>query len=136
MLRVFSQAVAVFAFLVLAASLVGPAAAQSREEVRFSPGNDNAAVEGTITGDEYKDYVLGARAGQTMSVSLITEGSAYFNILPPGSDGVAIYNGSIDGENASVALPSDGDYTIRVYLMGNARDSNQTVPFMVSMTIM
>ncbi|MCT8972531.1 hypothetical protein [Microbaculum marinisediminis] len=136
MMRVFSQAVAVFAFLVLAAGLVGPASAQSREEVRFSPGNDNAAVEGTITGDEYKDYVLGARAGQTMSVSLITEGSAYFNILPPGSDGVAIYNGSIDGENASVALPSDGDYTIRVYLMGNARDSNQTVPFMVSMTIM
>lgn len=136
MMRVFSQAAAAFAFLFLAASLVGPAAAQSREAVRFSPGNDNAAVEGTITGDEYKDYVLGARAGQTMSVSLITEGSAYFNILPPGSDGVAIYNGSIDGENASVALPSDGDYTIRVYLMGNARDSNQTVPFMVSMTIM
>ena len=28
----------------------------------------------------------------------------YFNILPPGSDGVAIYNGSLD-------LPGDGDYT-------------------------
>ncbi|WP_436637981.1 hypothetical protein [Microbaculum sp. FT89] len=136
MMRVFSRAVAVFAFLVLAASLAGPAAAQSREEVRFSPGNDNAAVEGTVTGDEYKDYVLGARAGQTMSVSLITEGNAYFNILPPGSDGVAIYNGSIDGENASIKLTSDGDYTIRVYLMGNARDSNETVPFMVSMAIM
>jgi len=89
-----------------------------------------------VTGDAYRDYVLGAAAGQTMAVSLITDGTAYFNILPPGSDGAAIFVGSNDGMDASVELPDTGDYTIRVYLMGNDKDSGQTVPFTLSMTIM
>jgi hypothetical protein len=89
-----------------------------------------------VTGHGYRDYLLGAAAGQTMGVSLITDGTAYFNILPPGGDGVAIYNGSMDGLDASVRLPSDGDYTIRVYLLGDDRDSGRTVPFTLSMTIM
>jgi hypothetical protein len=104
--------------------------------VNFAAGNDNAAVEAEVIGDGYKDYILGAAAGQTMGVSLITDGTAYFNILPPGSDGEAIYIGSIDGNDASVKLPAAGDYTIRVYLMGNDKDSGRTVPFTLSMTIM
>jgi len=110
--------------------------AQSSKRVKFAAGNDNAAVESSVTGNDYKDYVLGAAAGQTMGVSLITDGTAYFNILPPGSDGEAIYIGSMDGNDASVELPAAGDYTIRVYLMGNDRDSGATVPFTLSMTIM
>jgi hypothetical protein len=111
--------------------------AQSRERVSFATGNDNAAVEATVTGQEYRDYLLGAQSGQTMGVSLITEGSAYFNILPPGSTGEAIYNSSIDGNDATgIVLPAEGDYTIRVYLMGNDEDSGATVPFTLSMVIM
>ena len=122
--------------LVLAAAL--PALAQTRERVQFDRGNDNAALEATVTGDEYRDYILGARAEQTMGVSIIQQGdgTAYFNVLPPGSDGAAIYIGSIHGPDASVELPQDGDYSIRVYLMGDDRDSGRTVPFMLSMTIM
>jgi hypothetical protein len=121
-----------FAILLLS----GIALAQSSERVNFAAGNDNAAVEAEVTGNDYRDYVLGAAAGQTMGVSLITDGTAYFNILPPDSDGEAIYIGSIDGNDASVKLPAAGDYTIRVYLMGNDKDSGQTVPFTLSMTIM
>ncbi|MFM6899522.1 MAG: hypothetical protein ACKPKF_20380, partial [Microcystis panniformis] len=60
-----------------------------------------------------------------------------FNILPPGSNNVAIYNSSAQGPNAmaKIKLPKDGDYTIRVYLMGEAKDGNHTVPFTVSVTI-
>jgi hypothetical protein len=78
-----------------------------------------------ITGDEYIDYLLGARAGQEMAVSLIPgesngDANIYFNILPPGSTGEAIYIGSIDGLDVTgVALPETGDYTIRVYQLGN-----------------
>jgi hypothetical protein len=125
--------------LLIAAALIlaAPALAQERETVQFEGGNDNAAVGSSVTGQAYKDYLLGARAGQNMGVSLITEGSAYFNILPPGSDDVAIYNSSIDGNDATgVALPADGDYTIRVYLMGADADEGTTVPFTLSMTIM
>lgn len=126
----------------LALSVTTPLFAQLSARVNFAPGNDNAALNGTITGREYRDYVLNARAGQTMSVALITDdgttqGKAFFNILPPGSNDVAIYNGSTDSDGyTSLVLPQDGDYTIRVYLMGEAYDSNYTVPFMVSVTIM
>jgi hypothetical protein len=126
--------------LALAAAIlvgqVAPILAQTRERVHFAKGNDNAAVEGKITGNEYRDYLLGARKGQTMAVTIDASGSANFNILAPGSDGSAIFNSSIDGSFASVVLPSDGDYVIRVYLMGGDADGGRTVPFQLSMTIM
>jgi hypothetical protein len=129
--------------LVLAVSL-GPVAvmAQDTARVEFEAGNDNAAIYGTIVGDGYIDYLLGARAGQTMAVSLIPGesngiGNVYFNVLPPGSMGEAIYNGSIDGLDATgLTLPADGDYTIRVYQMGNDADTGVTSAFTISVGIM
>lgn len=115
--------------------IAAPSLAQAHTVVHFAPGNDNAFLRSSISGDQYHDYILNARAGQVMGVSLITEGSAYFNILPPGSS-EAIYNSSISGNDATgVRLPQNGNYTIRVYLMGNDNDSNQTIPFSLSATI-
>ena len=62
-------------------------------------------------------------------------GTIYSNILPPGSDGEAIYIGSMDGNSASVDLPEDGDYTIRVYQMGNDKDTGKTTGFTTTVTI-
>lgn len=101
--------------------------AQERQQVQFEQGTSGATLKGEITGHVFKDFVLGAGAGQVMNVAL--EGAAYFNILPPGSDGDAIYIGSINGNTASVELPIKGDYVVRVYLMGNARDAGQTVAY-------
>lgn len=108
--------------------------AQSREVVKFAASNDNASLSASVTGQEYRDYILGAQAGQTMSVSLI--GDAYFNILPPGSTGEAIYNGSIDGADAVIPLTASGDYTVRVYMMGNDADTGVTQAFTLSFGIM
>ncbi len=63
-----------------------------------------------------------------MVVSLITDGNAYFNILPPGGQGEAIFNGSIEGRDAMVELSADGDYSVRVYPLGDDADSGLTVP--------
>ncbi len=64
-----------------------PALPQNWERMSFAAGNNNAAVEASVTGDGYLEYVLGASAGQTMGVSMIADGSAYFNILPPRKPG-------------------------------------------------
>jgi len=133
---------AFFAAAIFAASLpTPPAIAQRTAQVQFEPGNDNAALSGTITGREYFDYVLRARGGQVMAVALAVNGtngngSAFFNILPPGSTGEAIFNGSTSPNRyGEVVLPRDGDYTIRVYLLGSDRDTNKTVGYTVSVTI-
>lgn len=117
--------------------IAAPVFSQAHTVVHFDPGSDNAFLRSSITGDQYQDYILNARAGQTMGVSLITEGTAYFNILPPGSSDEAIYNSSVSGNDATgIRLPRNGNYTIRVYLMGNDKDTDQTVPFSLSASIL
>lgn len=133
------------ALIILAIATAGIAPlsslAQSTSSVQFEQGNDNATLNGTITGQEYVDYVLSAKKGQTMSVALTIDdtngdGSAFFNILPPGSNGEAIFNGSTSPDRyGEVNLPEDGEYTIRVYLMGNDQDAGKTVGYTVSVTI-
>jgi hypothetical protein len=130
---------AALALLVLA---FGPlATAQQVAHVQFPHGQDHATVNGAVRGDEYFDYVLRARAGQTLSAHLTIEGTngdgtIYFNVLPPGSEGEAIFNGSTSASgNARVELPESGDYRLRVYLMGNDRDADKTVGYQVKISI-
>lgn len=104
--------------------------------VRFARGNDNTAVSGAITGRQYRDYKLAVGAGQSLGVSLITKGNAYFNILPPGSKDVAVYNSSMSGNDATGIRTRAGTYTIRVYLMGAAKYAKRAVPFQLSISVM
>jgi hypothetical protein len=125
----------------LTAFTTGPVLAQMTADVKFKSGNYGTMVSGTVTGHEYFDYTLGAKRGQEMFVELKVngtngDGTAYFNILPPGSDGVAIFNGSTSADGiARIKLPEDGTYTIRVYLMGNDRDADKTVGYSVDISI-
>jgi hypothetical protein len=118
-----------------------PAHAQTSVPVSFPAGASGTMVSGTITGDEYVDYVLRARAGQTLIAALrVTgtngNGSAMFNVIPAGADFPAIYNGSTDDDTrAAVVLPEDGDWAIRVYLMGNDRDAGRTVGYSIDVSI-
>lgn len=126
--------------MLFAATLTAPALAQTSIPVQFESGASSATISGSIIGDEYVDYVLGASGGQMMNVGLSVDGTngsgaVYFNILPPGSDGEAIYNGSIYGNDAFIELPKNGDYTIRVYHMGNDRDTGKTSGFVVGVGI-
>ena len=133
--------------LALALALVGlaplmplPASAQQSADVHFQRGNYGTMVSGSIIGHEYMDYRLGANAGQRMFVELTVAGSngsgnLYFNILPPHSTGEAIYNGSIYGNSTTVDLPVSGTYVIRVYHMGNDRDTGRTSGFNLDLSI-
>ncbi|PWR01671.1 hypothetical protein DKT77_16235 [Meridianimarinicoccus roseus] len=121
----------------LALSLPGPAPAQERAAIRFATGANSATVADALNGRDYRDYVLVARQGQTLSFTLEAtggdgHGSVYANVLPPGSDGVAILVGSsLPDGNGSVVLPESGDYVLRVYLMGNDRDAAKTVEYVL-----
>ena len=88
-----------------------------QEKVAFTKGAASAVIKGQIKGDTTVDYIVSAAAGQTLSVKLQkTNSQNYFNVLPPGSTGSAMFVGD-SGENYSGTLPTDGDYAVRVYLM-------------------
>ena len=121
-------AAAALALVAFAAESFGQAGIRE-ETIRFGPGESRATVKGSIKGSQTVDYRLRARAGQTMTVALrTTNASAYFNVLPPASD-EALFVGSTSGTRFAGALPGDGDYTIRVYLMRNAAPRNETASY-------
>jgi hypothetical protein len=105
---------------VAATSPVSASADIRQEPISFKPGASSTRLKGTIKGDQTVDYQLRARAGQSMVVTFNpTNPSAYFNILPPGSD-EALFIGSTLGNRFEGTLPADGTYTLRVYLMRSA----------------
>jgi hypothetical protein len=91
------------------------------ERVSFAPGTSGAVLQGSLNGDQIIDSVLNAQGGQRMVVDMSTSNPrAYFNIQPAGSQQAVQHNASIEGLHYDGLLPSNGDWVVRVYLMGNA----------------
>jgi hypothetical protein len=104
--------------------------------LQFAKGASSATVKGSIKGNATIDYKVRAKAGQTMNVALKTSNTAnYFNVLPPGSRDVAIFIGSNEGNEWTGALPADGEYTIRVYLMRSAARRNEAANYTLTVGI-
>ena len=123
-------------FLLLAAPLVFAAGDIRTERVHFKKGANSAVVEASIKGYETVDYVLGARAGQYMNVSLATKhGATYFNILAPGENEVAMFNGSLNQNQYEGTLPASGDYKIRVYMMRSAARRSEVAHYRLEMIV-
>lgn len=128
-----------FVYLLAGALLTGTAlTAEAAKPIQFAKGKSSASVSGKVQGSDYVDHVLRASAGQSMTVDFKAgKGAAYFNLMPPGGTGEtpALFNGSMDGDHYKGTLPSDGDYTIRVYLMGDAKDSDKPVNYTLKVGI-
>ena len=118
-----------------------PPASDAAAEVQFEPGNYGIMLEGAIVGRDYFDYSLAASRGQTLYLDLQVDGtngdgSIFFNVLPPGSTGEAIYNSSTSGNSGvTITLPESGAYVVRLYLMGNDRDTDKTVGYDLDVSI-
>ena len=111
--------------LAIAAAVLVPAAsaplwAQQVIPVRFPAGSTGTTFNGHIQGRQFKDYRIGLRAGQMLSVNMNTlRGNPYFNVMEPGQTSVAIFVGSTSGSQMEVRTSKTGNYTIRVYQMRN-----------------
>ena len=105
------------------------------QQVQFAKGASSASLQGKLKGDEMVDYVVRAGAGQTLTVGLKKSNSQnYFNVLPPGSNDVAMYVGQT-GNDFKGVLPTDGDYTVRVYLMRPAARRNETSDYTLTIGV-
>jgi hypothetical protein len=128
-LKAFLIAAAILAALPLSSPLPAHAQDIRTEEVRFPAGASGTTIKGSIKGRESVSYVLGASAGQTMTVALDSANtSIYFNVYAPGKGpgdealAVSEITGPMvpDINRFSATLPADGKYTVSVYLYRNA----------------
>lgn len=116
--------------LPLAASAQAPSA--KPERVMFAKGTSSKAIKGTIKGDQSRLFVVNLRAGQKISVKLVSSNaSANFNVTAPGAQ-QAMFIGSSSGTMMQDVVPSTGDYTIDLYLMRNAARRNETANFTIT----
>ncbi len=132
------------AALVLCVALAAATPVQAQDEtrterVKFPSGSTGTTVSGSITGYESVEYLVGAQAGQEMTVVLKSENlSTYINVFEPGTKpgmDEAISNGSDDGTRFEATLPSDGDYLIQVYMMRNAARRGETARYKLEVSI-
>ncbi|MCQ8119554.1 hypothetical protein [Methylomonas rosea] len=124
-----------FTSALLVVSLVGAAGAATKQ-VQFAKGKSGTTISGTVKGGEDIDHVLRASAGQTLNVDFKAgKGAAFFNVVPPGSTSEALFVGMNEGNHYSGTLPKDGDYIIRVYLKGGAKDTGKPVKYTLKVGI-
>lgn len=127
-------------FLLIAA-MVGFSSTLAQDEVRmerisFERGQSQAKIDGSITGYDSVDYLVGARAGQEMSVLLETDhSSSYFNVIPPDEENVAVFIGSTSGNQYEGQLDLDGDWKIRVYLMRAAARRDEAANYSLTVSV-
>ena len=99
-------------------------------QVHFDKGTIGTTVKGHVNGYDTVNYMLGAKEGQTIRVSLNSK-KAYMNIFEPGKgpgDG-AMFIGSIKGQSYTGNLSKSGTYTIQVYLMRNEARRGTNAPY-------
>ena len=86
--------------------------------VRFPRGRTTTVLKGTIVNDAMNQYLLSARAGQTMSVHVTSpRGKAQFDVFPR-NDRQGLADSAEDVKDWEGKLPQSGDYVISVYSTG------------------
>jgi hypothetical protein len=115
--------------------LAWPASAQQETVVAFAKGASSATLKGSIKGDQDHSYLVDARAGQTMTVTLAsTKGSAEMNVWAPGND-TAISLGADDPYNVTVVLPATGRYKVQVYQMRASARRGETANYTLTVAV-
>jgi hypothetical protein len=111
------------------------AGAQQETVVAFAKDASSATLKGSIKGDQDHSYIVDARAGQTMTVTLAsTKGSAEMNVWAPGND-TALSLGAEDPYNVTVVLPTTGRYKVQVYQMRASARRGETANYTLTIGV-
>lgn len=125
-------------FIALAAgALASPALAQANrtERVRFDKGATAKVIKGRVKGYASVNYLVGVRAGQSLSFTLTTSNTSnYMNITGP-ADREAMFIGSAAGNEFATDADMGGDYEVDVYLMRNAARRNETADYTLTISV-
>lgn len=110
-------------------------AAPRTERVAFARGASSKVISASVKGNDYVDYVIGARGGQLLTVSLRSNRpSNYFNVMARGNE-AAYFIGSAGGSTFRGPVPATGDQVIRVYIMRNDARRGVTANYTLTISV-
>ncbi|UZW61079.1 g-type lysozyme inhibitor [Lysobacter enzymogenes] len=110
--------------LATAAGAVGAADKVVTVPVKFAKGTTGTTVKGAIKGYDSMEYLVVARAGQTLRLTISGSTNANVNVFPPrangtpdpDADGLELSSDYQNGRSSeSAVLPANGTYRIQVY---------------------
>ena len=97
--------------------LVSTAAQSNPQRIHFVRGHSSTIVSGRIAGFDTKDYVIGASAGQQMTLRLKSSKPGAYFVIYSISGRATEMNETTEW---SERLSESGDYLIRVFMMRSA----------------
>ena len=102
--------------------------------INFAPGTTSASTVGTINQGAPTSYILGASAGQTMTVTTVSRGEPLV-ISISGTGGALTLTGTNSQitNTVSASLPNNGDYTVTV--RPTTAPESPTLKFDITFTI-
>ena len=103
--------------MVCFAWLVSATAQGNAQRVRFQRGQSSTTIRGRIAGFDAKDYVIGAKAGQQMTLHLSSSNPSTYFVIQSINGRVTDMNETVEW---SERLTESGDYVIRVFMMRSA----------------
>jgi len=113
--------------LLIAVAVAGQKGTSVVSRISFARGRTTAVLTGTVRRGMSHDYLLKARAGQTMTVHLSARGDVSFVVRTPGGDTLADFSKDWSGE-----LPESGDYRINVLPDTN---TERTISYTLEVTV-
>lgn len=109
------------------------ASAQTKVRVRFAKGAVSAKLKGRVNGYKYIDYIVRAKSGQTMSVSLGSKNTACkFVIFYSDMKNV---EGAADVKEFTRNVDVDDNYVVRVLLPRSAARRKERAAFTLNVKI-
>jgi hypothetical protein len=110
------------------ARAVAPQRSFSEQRIRFARGKHSATLRGRVSREKAMLYIVGAKAGQSMTVTLGGDAKTRFDLSgPKDTSGQTMASGETEW---SGTLPADGDYKIFVFTEANA-----TSPFTLTVRV-
>lgn len=107
--------VAAFSVLLLLATFAFASQEGLTKRVRFARGRTTTTLKNSVVRGTRDRYLVGAREGQKMSVSITSvEQNAVFTIHAPSNDTLEGAGEAHDAKSWSGRLPESGDYVIEV----------------------
>jgi hypothetical protein len=106
--------------IILFATTALPMQGTPVRRVRFPRGRTTVVLRGSIVNDGMNQYLLSARADQTMSVHITSpRNRAKFDVYPRNNRSALVSSGAEDTTDWEGKLPKSGDYIISAYSVGS-----------------